>query len=184
MRDVLAAVLETERLKTIQRDQDVKGRPESTAEHSWHMTVLADTLLDFVDEPLNRERVLLLTLYHDLVDVYADDTSWRDTEGKKTQKEREDAAADTLKTILPQGEKFQKLFDEYEARKTREAQFVKACDILESLINRLNEPHTEKEEAYGEEVLEKWSRKHMEKFDVTNTMFDLILEELRKQKKI
>ncbi|MGN1378636.1 MAG: HD domain-containing protein, partial [Dorea sp.] len=68
-------------------------RLENDAEHAWHMAVMALLLSDYSNEKVDVLKVVSLLLVHDLVEIYAGDTFAYDEEGKKTQRERELAAA-------------------------------------------------------------------------------------------
>lgn len=50
------------------------GRRESTAEHSWRLVLLASVLLEEFPE-LDKQRVLLMALIHDMGEVYTGDIS-------------------------------------------------------------------------------------------------------------
>ena len=76
-------------------------RLENDAEHAWHMAVMAILLSDYSNEKVDVLKVVSLLLVHDLVEIYAGDTFAYDEEGKKTQRERELAAADRLYSQLP-----------------------------------------------------------------------------------
>jgi putative hydrolase of HD superfamily len=53
MEKLIIALTELEKLKYVERGTNVKGRKESTAEHSWSCLLIADILIDYVEEPLN-----------------------------------------------------------------------------------------------------------------------------------
>lgn len=91
-------------------------RLENDAEHAWHMAVMAILLSDYSNEKVDVLKVVSLLLVHDLVEIYAGDTFAYDEEGKKTQRERELAAADRLYSQLPEdlAVKMRSLWDEFE----------------------------------------------------------------------
>ena len=74
-------------------------RLENDAEHAWHMAMMALLLSDYSNDKVDVLKVVSLLLVHDLVEIYAGDTFAYDEEGKKTQRERELAAADRLSTV-------------------------------------------------------------------------------------
>ena len=78
----------------------------------------------------------MMILTHDLVEVYAGDTYAYDEEGKKTQKQRELAAADRLYSLLPedQAQDLRALWDEFEAGETPEARFARTMDNLQPMM--------------------------------------------------
>ena len=91
-------------------------RLENDAEHAWHMAVMALLLSGYSNEKVDVLKVVSLLLVHDLVEIYAGDTFAYDEEGKKTQRERELAAADRLYSQLPEdlAAKMRALWDEFE----------------------------------------------------------------------
>ena len=91
-------------------------RLENDAEHAWHMAVMAILLSDYSNEKVDVLKVVSLLLVHDLVEIYAGDTFAYDEEGKKTQRERELAAADRLYSQLPEdlAGKMRSIWDEFE----------------------------------------------------------------------
>ncbi len=111
-------------------------RKENDAEHAWHMAVMAILLSEYANEPIDVLKTVTMILLHDVVEIDAGDTYAYDEEGKKTQHEREDFAADRLYGMLPadQQEKFRALFDEFEACETPEARFARAMDNIQPLM--------------------------------------------------
>ena len=91
-------------------------RLENDAEHAWHMAVMALLLSEYANEKVDVLKVVSLLLVHDLVEIYAGDTFAYDEEGKKTQREREAAAAERLYSQLPEdlAGKMRSLWDEFE----------------------------------------------------------------------
>ena len=91
-------------------------RLENDAEHAWHMAVMALLLSEYANEKVDVLKVVSLLLVHDLVEIYAGDTFAYDEEGKKTQREREAAAADKLYSQLPEdlAGRMRSLWDEFE----------------------------------------------------------------------
>lgn len=67
LENIIFVLKELEKLKYVERGSNVRGRKESTAEHSWSCIMNADTLIDYVDEPLDRLKVIEYLIYHDVV---------------------------------------------------------------------------------------------------------------------
>ena len=130
--------LEIDKEKNILRQTHLsnQGRRENDAEHAWHMAVMAYILKEYSNEPVDIARVMIMCLIHDIVEIDAGDTYAYDEAGKKTQREREEAAKERLFSILPedQGSELAAVFDEFEAGETAEARFVRAMDILQPLM--------------------------------------------------
>ena len=112
------------------------SRRENDAEHSWHLAVMAAVLQEHAREPFSMERVLKMTLIHDLVEIDAGDTYAYDTEGAATKREREVKAADRIFGILPedQGTYLRELWDEFEAYETAEAKYAHLLDNFQPLM--------------------------------------------------
>ncbi len=109
------------------------SRKEDDAEHAWHMAVMALVLSEYANTNLDLLRTVSMILIHDVVEIEAGDTYAYDEEGKKTQRQREVAAADHLFSMLPkdQEEKFRGLWDEFEAGETPEAKFARTMDNIQ-----------------------------------------------------
>jgi putative hydrolase of HD superfamily len=129
-------------LKSVYRNTTVGERKESSAEHSWSCLLLADFLLDYVNEKIDRLRVYELLMYHDLVEVYAGDVVFhpKNIIDKEQKKQVEDSSALLLKNRLPSsmGSRYLELYFEYEERKSYEAKFAKVVDILDAMIHQLD----------------------------------------------
>lgn len=134
----LEFVLEIDKEKNIFRQTHISGhgRNENDAEHAWHMAIMAYLLREYSNEPIDITRVMLMCLVHDVVEIDAGDTYAYDTEGKKTQKAREEAAKERLYSMLPddQREELMAIFEEFEAWETPEAKFARAMDNLQPLL--------------------------------------------------
>jgi len=184
MNDLIHCLTQLERLKTVERGCTVGKRKESTAEHSWNSILIADIVLEFIDEPLNRARVLELLLYHDLVEVYAGDAKFNDPKQMKVKKEKEHKAMEKIQSFLPNKTRYKSLMEEYENRSSREAYFAKAIDCLEGLINALNEKRKPKLDGFPEKLLREKYEPYVRKFDFTNNLFEEIMKRLKEQDKI
>ncbi len=127
-------------LKRIYRHNSVGDRKESTAEHTFSSLVLADFLLDRYDFKVDKERVFELVLYHDLVEVHADDTPLRPGVDRSGKGERENAAFKRLLTELPSrlAVRYNDLYIEFESQKTREARLARAVEQLDAEIHELD----------------------------------------------
>jgi len=137
-------VLEIDRLKTIVRRTYLlhADRAENTAEHSWHLAMMAILLAEYANEPVDVARVVKMVLIHDIVEIEAGDTYFYDAAAELDKELRERAAADRLFGILPpdQGEELRQLWDEFEAADTPEARFALALDRF---MPQLHNYHTQ-----------------------------------------
>ena len=129
---------EIDRLKTILRRTRIAAgdRRENSAEHSWHIAMLAVVLAEHGPPGLDIARVVTLLLVHDIVEIDAGDTFAYDLEGKADQEERERRAADRLFGLLPedQAAELRGAWDEFEANATPEARFAHAVDRFQPLL--------------------------------------------------
>ena len=138
-------LLEVDQLKEIRRQNyTIRGRrPETDAEHAWHVTLMAILLAEHANTPtLDRLRVVKMLLIHDLVEIDAGDTFAYDTAGMATQHAREARAADRIFPLLPpdQAAEYRGLWDEFEERATPEAKYAHAMDrVLPIFLNAQTE---------------------------------------------
>ena len=132
-------IVEIDRLKSVLRQTYLadSSRRENTAEHSWHVSLMALVLTEHSAEPVDRSHVMELLLVHDLVEIDADDTFAYDEAGNATKVARETAAAERIFGLLPpdDGERLRALWDEYEAGETPEARFALSLDRLMPMLH-------------------------------------------------
>ena len=135
-------ILEIDKLKRVLRQTYVTEdeRQENSAEHSWHVAMMAWLLAEHADEPIDAMRVTKMMMVHDIVEIDAGDTYCYDEQGALDKAERELAAADRIFGLLPpdQGEELRTLWDEFESRKTPEAKFAAALDRVMPLLHNFH----------------------------------------------
>ncbi|MBD2095159.1 HD domain-containing protein [Trichocoleus sp. FACHB-591] len=135
----IAFIVEIDKLKQILRQTLLinASRQENSAEHSWHITLMAIVLAEYAPEGVNLLHAVKLLLLHDLVEIDAGDTFCYDLSGNQSKAERELAAADRLFGLLPpdQGTELRSLWEEFEAQVTPEAKFAAALDRLQPILN-------------------------------------------------
>ena len=131
-------ILELDRLKSILRRTTLAdaSRFENTAEHSWHITLMALVLAEHGPPGFDVGRTVRMLLVHDVVEIDAGDTFCYDAEATVGKHEREQAAAQRLFGILPEEQKLEclELWNEFEARETPEARFANAIDRFQPLL--------------------------------------------------
>lgn len=131
-------ILEIDKLKgVIRRNRLVSGeREENSAEHSWHLAIMAMVLAEHANEPVDVSHVIRMVLVHDLVEIDAGDTYAYDAEANSNKEEREQAAAERIFGLLPDDQRraFRALWDEFEARETTDARFANAIDRVLPLM--------------------------------------------------
>lgn len=136
----ISFIVEIDKLKKVLRKTFLmdRSRLENTAEHSWHVAVMAIVLQEHADHPrLDMNRVIRLLLLHDLVEIDAGDTFAYDTQGYLDKEERENAAAKRLFGLLPddQRDTWMELWREFEDGETYEAKYAGALDRLQPVIH-------------------------------------------------
>jgi putative hydrolase of HD superfamily len=135
----LAFILEIDKLKSILRQTPITGserRMENTAEHSWHISVMASLLAEYAPSAVDLSRVVRMLLVHDIVEIDAGDTFAYDAAAYSDKEQRERLAADRLFSLLPadQATSLRSLWDEFEAAATPESSFANALDRLQPLL--------------------------------------------------
>ena len=142
LRDQVGFILEIDKLKgVVRRTYLVDGsRRENSAEHSWHVAVMAAVLAEHADEPVDAARVVRMLLVHDVVEVDAGDTFVYDTAAAESKAERERAAARRIFGLLPhdQGAELRALWEEFEAARTPDARFAAALDRMMPVLHNLH----------------------------------------------
>ena len=132
-------IIELDKLKTIVRTSYLTdaSRRENSAEHSWHVTMMALLLSEHCPEKLDSFRIVRMLLVHDIVEIDAGDTCIYDTIAARDKSEREMKAATRIFGLLPadQTADFQELWLEFESRRTPEAKFAAALDRLMPLLH-------------------------------------------------
>jgi putative hydrolase of HD superfamily len=132
------------RLKGVLRQTVLAGpklnRPENSAEHSWHLAMMALVLGEHAPQGTDLSKVTAMVLLHDLVEIDAGDLFlYADEDEQARQEIAERAAADRIFAILPadQGTIFRQLWDEFNERLTSEAKFARALDRLQPMLENL-----------------------------------------------
>ena len=132
-------VLEADRLKTVLRQSPITdgSRRENSAEHSWHLALMALALAGHAPPGTDLGRVTAMLVLHDLVEIDAGDLFlYSDAAALARQEEAERAAADRIFAILPgaQAARLRGLWEEFEERRTPEAKFARALDRLQPML--------------------------------------------------
>lgn len=135
----LSFILEIDKLKTILRQTLLTdaSRRENSAEHSWHLAIMALLLTEHAAEPVDVARTMKMLLVHDLVEIDAGDTFAYDVAHNLSKSERERRCADRIFSLLPaeQGKQLRALWEEFEAFQTPESRYANALDRLQPLLH-------------------------------------------------
>jgi len=141
----LDLIIELDKLKSVLRRSRIKSansRRENSAEHSWHVALMAILMEEHANESVDILRVVKMLLIHDVVEIDAGDTFVYDTAARAQQEEKERKAAQRLFSLLPkeQGDEFYDLWFEFEAMQSADAKFAKALDrMIPMLLNHHNQ---------------------------------------------
>jgi putative hydrolase of HD superfamily len=139
-RDALLGFLAlADRLKHTLRAAYTGERRENSAEHAWHVALIAVTLAGEVAPKPDMAEVLAMIAIHDVVEIEAGDTFAFDDAGLLTQMDRERAAADRIFGILPTdvGHRLRASWEAFEAQDTPEARFAMGCDRLQGFLQQI-----------------------------------------------
>lgn len=133
-------ISELEKLKLIYRQNSVLGqeRQENSAEHSWHIALMAIILKDSINfNDIDIFKVVKMLLIHDIIEIDAGDNFQLDDSEKEQIQEKEIKGAKRIFGLLPsnQSKEFNDLWNEFEKEETKEAKFAKALDALQPVIN-------------------------------------------------
>ena len=132
-------IIEIDKLKQVLRQSLLtdESRRENSAEHSWHLAMMAILLAEYApSSDIDVLRVIKMLLIHDLVEIDAGDTFCYDIAGNQDKAAREAQAATRIFGLLPeeQGVELRTLWEEFEAQETVESKFATALDRLEPLL--------------------------------------------------
>lgn len=138
----VAFIHEIDKLKYIQRKTRLfnSDRRENDAEHSWHLAMMALTLAEHSNEPIDILKVLKMLLIHDLVEIDSGDVFLYDTIVNHDNTEAERKAAERIFGLLPakQAEEFVAIWEEFETGDTAEARFARSMDRFEPILQNVS----------------------------------------------
>lgn len=142
---------------------------QSVAEHSFCMAWIGFILAELSPKTLNRERLILLCLVHDLAEARTGDLNY--VNKRYVQADEEKAARD-IRSAYPCGDFLYAAMQEYREGKTPEAQLAHDADQLELLLV------LRREMELGNSRAMRWysnTRKRL-KSDIAQQIADAILE--------
>ncbi|OQW92956.1 MAG: hypothetical protein BWK79_13710, partial [Beggiatoa sp. IS2] len=134
----LQFLIEIDKLKEIFRQSLLTQSRRRSAEHCWHLAMMAVILVEYANEPVNVLRVIKMALIHDIVEIDAGDTYiYDDNYDEAIKAEQEQRAAMRIFGLLPseQATELQALWEEFETRQTPESRFAAAIDRLMPLLH-------------------------------------------------
>ena len=139
-REFLEILHVSQRLKdTTRHCTTAKGRPESVAEHSWRLSLMALLLRDEFPD-LDTDKVVAMCLIHDLGECFTGDIPSFDK--TDADAETEDRLLREWAASLPPevSARLGALYDEMDALATPEAKLYKALDKMEAVVQHNEAP--------------------------------------------
>lgn len=137
----LEFIVEIDRLKTVLRQTLIgdASRRENSAEHSWHLAMMAVLLVEYAPDGADLVRATKMALIHDIVEIDAGDAFCYDPAATAGKEERERLAADRIFSMLPadQASELRELWDEYEEMSSPDARYANALDRLQPLLQNM-----------------------------------------------
>lgn len=181
---LLSFLKEIEKYKTVEREMFTSNldRPESDAEHSWHVAMFLLLFRKELPKDLDFIKMLKFALMHDLIEIYAGDTFAFDKSGRNSKKEREINAAKKLFSQLPEDlqKEFIDLFDEYEEAKSKEVQIVRSFDKIQPILQNIcSKGKSWKKHNVKYKDIDDYKRKYMIHNDVIFKIYNKLLEEAK-----
>ncbi|KAF5400476.1 HD domain containing protein 2 [Paragonimus heterotremus] len=111
-------------------------RPESVSDHMYRMALMATVLPTMDRQGLSVERLIKMTIVHDLAECIVGDITPHCNISKEEKLDRETKAMDQLCTLIPNDNatEIYELWLEYNAQQTPEARLCKDFDKFEMLL--------------------------------------------------
>ncbi len=175
MEDIINFLHKIGELKKLKRTGWVMSgvkEPESVAEHSFRVSVMALALSEKLD--FDKDKCVKMAVVHDLSEAVAGDITPYDKISEEEKHGKEKKAMEELTGKIKDKE-IMELWEEYEKRETPEAKFVYELDKLEMLLQAY-----EYEKEQGTDLQDFWD---MHKDKIKNTELRKILKILLKRRK-
>ncbi|WP_133127281.1 HD domain-containing protein [Legionella nagasakiensis] len=142
IQEIYQLILELNKLKLVFRNTTTHpDRKESTAEHSWSVSMITMLLMDELKKEftnIHELKAIKLSLIHDVVEIYAGDVIAFDTKARQEKEKIEAEALQKLADIYPPfGQQLRELWHEFEQGESLEAKIAKAADAICPIFQRL-----------------------------------------------
>ena len=160
--------------------KEMKG--DNSADHSWRLAFMVMTAAQFCNIKINAYKAVKIALTHDLVEIFAKDVTRKDrvknhiSDEEKLTKERQ--AIKRIKKIAPRqiGIELEALWEEYAARKTKEAKIVASLDKIEGLMSFIEKSKPRK---YYADYTATYSIKYIKDTPELKQLFRLLQKEMK-----
>lgn len=135
--DLLAFIDLTHKFQSIKRVVFKRASRylENDAEHSYQLALVSWYISDVHKLKLNKEKLLMYAIAHDLVEIYAGDVYFYNTKARAKKEENERKAFEKIKADFPRFTALHNTIHSYEAKKDKESKFVWALDKLLPMLN-------------------------------------------------
>ncbi|WCP68992.1 HD domain-containing protein [Vibrio tubiashii] len=136
LQSIIHFLQQAEKLKsTLRTAWTESGRQESTAEHTWRLSLLAMLLTDEYPQ-LDSLKILKLCIIHDLAEAVSGDipAPLQHRVSNKSELEKQDLLILIAPLKAAQREELLTLWTEYDQMSTDEARLVKALDKIETML--------------------------------------------------
>jgi putative hydrolase of HD superfamily len=135
-------IIEADKLKKILRRNYISdgSKRENDAEHSWYFSLTAMILSEYSNNEIDIQKVIKMSIIHDIVEIYAGDTFIYDEKAKESQKERERIASEKIFGLLPEDQNiyYLELWNEFEENITNESKYARSIDRIVAVLLNLN----------------------------------------------
>jgi 5'-deoxynucleotidase YfbR-like HD superfamily hydrolase len=114
---------------------------DSSADHSWRLSLMSFILCDELKLDIDRLKAMKIAIVHDLPEAITGDIPYMEINNgsitKEEKQKNEILAIKKMTEILPEkiGKEIYELWEEYEYSKTREGLFIKALDKIETIAH-------------------------------------------------
>lgn len=160
--DLTDFICELDKLKAVKRQITLpadNNRQENSAEHSWHVAMMASVLSQYAQKPIDVTRVIRMILIHDIVEIDAGDMfAFNAQDHHDAQAQKELDAAKRIFGLLPTplNNEMLNLWLEFEEAQTTDAEFAKAMDrVLPVFQNMKDEGGSWKKHGISRDKIEK-----------------------------
>lgn len=127
-----------DQLKSISRVTKLtfEDRRENSAEHSWHVTLIAMLFQDYANEPVDIEKVMKMLILHDVPEIVCGDTFLYDC-NRTDSVDLEKRSLIELTANLPLETKVElvEIWEEFVKKDTIESKYAAACDRFHPLLH-------------------------------------------------
>lgn len=156
MQAVVDFIIELDKLKRVTRKVKPLGldRYENSAEHSWQLALLAQSLAPFAPAGIDMNRVVAMLLVHDIGEIDTGDTLVFADHDWQARKRAERAAVERIFSLLPdaQAQPLLALWQAFDDGDSDEARFAHAVDrAMPVLLNLHNHGQSWRENGIGYE---------------------------------